>query len=322
MSRAAFLRRAGRRRLVLALLLAASLEAGVAMALALAGGLFDLGSESDDRPVWIDLGSQGEAGATVGGPAVGDPKAVGSGTKAKAIPEAAQPGPVRASAAGDRALAATKPTTAPMSAARATTARSPTDAGASTTPLPAAARDAIDDAPSASAASIVAAATGNRAAPATAASAAANPQAPPSASARDAAGGAAASGVGDAKAGAATTAAGSTAAARAGAGAVGGAGEGAAERIASELVAFIETHKTYPEAARRRGLEGKAVIAFRVRADGILDWARVDSSSGSAILDSTALGLVKSAFPIAFSGDRSVELRLPIDFRLSSAVAP
>lgn len=89
-----------------------------------------------------------------------------------------------------------------------------------------------------------------------------------------------------------------------------------AEALLKGLAAFVETHKSYPEAARRRGTEGRVGLAFSVDGQGRLLSLRVANSSGSALLDAAAKELLASAFPLAGPG-RKLELSLTIRYSLA-----
>ncbi len=88
-------------------------------------------------------------------------------------------------------------------------------------------------------------------------------------------------------------------------------------RILSELSASIGKALFYPAAARRRGLEGALVAAFTVDSRGNLVGARVATSSGSDILDSAGLDLLKTVFPVVNDSGKQLELRIAIGYRLS-----
>ena len=61
------------------------------------------------------------------------------------------------------------------------------------------------------------------------------------------------------------------------------------------LGSWLESHKRYPEAARQRGEQGRAVLRFRVdRAGRILDYAVV-SSTGFADLDAAVENMMRGA---------------------------
>ncbi|MCB9987953.1 MAG: energy transducer TonB [Rhodospirillales bacterium] len=84
------------------------------------------------------------------------------------------------------------------------------------------------------------------------------------------------------------------------------------------LVRHIEEHKYYPVAARRRGLEGEATVAFSMDPAGNLQHARVIKTSGQHILDNAALVTIRQASPYP-PPPQTLEARafeLPIHFSL------
>ena len=66
----------------------------------------------------------------------------------------------------------------------------------------------------------------------------------------------------------------------------------------SEVLAMIETHKSYPAAARRLGQEGEARIRFRVGSNGALSDIELISSSGAEALDQAALDALAASSPL------------------------
>ncbi|MGQ0552274.1 MAG: energy transducer TonB [Planctomycetota bacterium] len=91
-------------------------------------------------------------------------------------------------------------------------------------------------------------------------------------------------------------------------------------------VAFVEAVPAadnpaprYPYSARRRGLEGDVVLLVAVSAQGTVDRAAVQKSSGHAVLDRAALEAVRQwRFVPARHGSSAVpqDLTVPISFRL------
>lgn len=65
------------------------------------------------------------------------------------------------------------------------------------------------------------------------------------------------------------------------------------EAYKAALLAAIERHKAYPNRAKRRGIEGRARVAFRVMADGRVTDIRLTESSGSKLLDKAALSALR-----------------------------
>lgn len=75
----------------------------------------------------------------------------------------------------------------------------------------------------------------------------------------------------------------------------------------------------YPPQARRRGIEGRVVVRVQVEADGSVSNANVIASSGSTLLDQSALDAVKRwrFSPAQVNGEpHGANLDLPIAFRL------
>ena len=77
----------------------------------------------------------------------------------------------------------------------------------------------------------------------------------------------------------------------------------------------IEKEIVYPRVARKRGLEGKCVVAFVICKDGNVADVRIVESSGHAILDNSAVATVKRAAPFP-TPPVTAELVLPITYRL------
>lgn len=76
------------------------------------------------------------------------------------------------------------------------------------------------------------------------------------------------------------------------------AGTDATSRVTAEIASFVATHKTYPEAARRRGAQGNVRFKLEIGEEGALKSILLDVGSGSRLLDSAAESLLRSAFPL------------------------
>ena len=61
------------------------------------------------------------------------------------------------------------------------------------------------------------------------------------------------------------------------------------------LAVWLARHKTYPEAARRRGVEGTVAIRFSVDGSGRVTNVAVLRGSGSPILDAAAEAMLRDA---------------------------
>ncbi len=94
---------------------------------------------------------------------------------------------------------------------------------------------------------------------------------------------------------------------------------GERERIAAQLSTYIEAHKTYPEAARRRGAEGTVRITATIDAHGNPLRIVITYGSGSRLLDEAALAALRAAFPVARQGSAPLDLDLAIHYSLRSA---
>jgi protein TonB len=89
----------------------------------------------------------------------------------------------------------------------------------------------------------------------------------------------------------------------------------------SDVASLNNPKPPYPLAARRRGLEGRVLLAARVSTDGVCAEVRLRQSSGHALLDEAALTTVRRwRFVPARRGETPVEswVNVPISFRLNS----
>lgn len=88
----------------------------------------------------------------------------------------------------------------------------------------------------------------------------------------------------------------------------------------SSVSRVLARHREYPRVAAMRGWEGTVTMRLKVGADGRLMEARVDSSSGHAVLDTQALEMVKriAELPPPPEGLRNREFAVlvPVVFRL------
>ena len=86
------------------------------------------------------------------------------------------------------------------------------------------------------------------------------------------------------------------------------------------LSAWLESHKRYPDGARSRGEEGRAVLRFRVDRSGrVLNYAVV-SSTGYADLDAAIDAMMRGATLPAFPADMTasdVEVSVTVRFALT-----
>jgi periplasmic protein TonB len=88
----------------------------------------------------------------------------------------------------------------------------------------------------------------------------------------------------------------------------------------ARLFAALERHKTYPQEARYRHVQGVAMLHFRMRRDGTVIAYRLERSAGDAALDAAVLAMIERASPLPaapaeLAGD-SIELTVPVRFAL------
>jgi protein TonB len=87
----------------------------------------------------------------------------------------------------------------------------------------------------------------------------------------------------------------------------------------SALAEWLQSHKTYPEAARRDRAQGRVLIRFTVDRNGHVTDVALESSSGSPILDTAAQtmlrGAVLPALPASLPQNELI-LSIPIRFSL------
>lgn len=89
-----------------------------------------------------------------------------------------------------------------------------------------------------------------------------------------------------------------------------------------QIARWVERQRDYPLAARRRGVEGIAIIRLLLAADGSLLNAQIVRDTGVALLDRAALGMVERAapypaLPVGLGGSQ-VEILVPIHFSLGT----
>jgi protein TonB len=87
----------------------------------------------------------------------------------------------------------------------------------------------------------------------------------------------------------------------------------------SALAAWLQTNKTYPDEARRRGEEGRATVRFTVNREGRILDLQLLAGTGSNILDAAVERLLRGArlppFPAGMDQDQ-VTVTLQIRYAL------
>ena len=92
------------------------------------------------------------------------------------------------------------------------------------------------------------------------------------------------------------------------------------DSVRLDLMNWLERHKRYPIAARRKGVQGAVLVRFVVNSEGVLLEKELLESSGSTHLDSAAMKLLSRAAPYPKLPEQLMadvlEVRLPIEYRL------
>lgn len=96
---------------------------------------------------------------------------------------------------------------------------------------------------------------------------------------------------------------------------VGDASESAGS-IAARFAVRVEQRKEYPYMAVKRGLTGVVTVGVTLGSDGSLQGAYIAASSGSPLLDESALTAVRHACPFPHGAGCSISLQVPIVYEL------
>lgn len=91
------------------------------------------------------------------------------------------------------------------------------------------------------------------------------------------------------------------------------------EQVVSQ---WLETHKTYPAAAKMLGQQGQPVLRIRMDRAGNVKFSSVDKSSGYRLLDDAAMDMARRANPFPrppanYPGDKLVEFLIPVAFKIN-----
>ncbi len=89
-----------------------------------------------------------------------------------------------------------------------------------------------------------------------------------------------------------------------------------AETLSRRIIAALSAQKEYPVAALKRKTEGTVRLSLDVAPNGNLVMAKIQTRSGSAILDEAALKLVQSIFPLRVRLASVVSLVVPVEYRI------
>ncbi|MDH7483748.1 MAG: energy transducer TonB, partial [Spirochaetales bacterium] len=86
--------------------------------------------------------------------------------------------------------------------------------------------------------------------------------------------------------------------------------------IVTRIAELLRQRRTYPDAALRRKVEGIVQVALAIAPDGSLASAQLHKKSGSAVLDSAALALVRAIFPLSVRLAKPLAIIVPVEYRL------
>jgi len=93
----------------------------------------------------------------------------------------------------------------------------------------------------------------------------------------------------------------------------GGGGSPAPGDPLTEIRRLIETHKSYPRLARRKGWEGEVIVELSLDGSGALQDVQVVRRSGHRVLDRATLAAVRSAGPFPPLPGR---VQVPVSYRI------
>ena len=86
------------------------------------------------------------------------------------------------------------------------------------------------------------------------------------------------------------------------------------------VVSRLQRQKRYPSSAKRKKLQGTAVIAFTIQKNGRIAGVRLKRGSGHSVLDKEVLAMVRRASPFppipTNAGRRKISVSVPISFRV------
>lgn len=91
------------------------------------------------------------------------------------------------------------------------------------------------------------------------------------------------------------------------------------QRVLDELRRRLQDSLSYPEAARRKGIEGSVLIALTMTAEGYAREMIVSQSSGSRLLDRAALKALSEILPHPHPPDTSLHFTIPVTYRLTES---
>ena len=96
--------------------------------------------------------------------------------------------------------------------------------------------------------------------------------------------------------------------------------EDAIKKYLSKVRQKIQNSLQYPISAKRVGLQGEVLVGFALKPNGEIknDDVNIIRSSGSSVLDKSAIAAVKDSAPFDAPPENNMEVKLPVVFSVSS----
>lgn len=93
------------------------------------------------------------------------------------------------------------------------------------------------------------------------------------------------------------------------------------QRYEQAISLWFSQHKVYPEEAKRKHIEGDAVVRVRINRQGHILYYVIDKSSGDAFIDHAVMNMVRAsdpapAVPENYPEGEEFEFLVPVSFRL------
>ena len=98
-------------------------------------------------------------------------------------------------------------------------------------------------------------------------------------------------------------------------------GRAAEQSYNSKVLAKLRAAKSYPAAARSKGIEGVAILTFTISSSGRLTAARVSKGAGHSLLNGAAIAMARNAAPFpAFPSSvakTQMTFSVPVQFKIN-----
>ena len=97
-------------------------------------------------------------------------------------------------------------------------------------------------------------------------------------------------------------------------------GKASRSNYLGKVISRLHRQKRYPSDAKKRGVQGTAVVAFTINPNGSVSGIRLSRSAGSASLDKAVLAMVRRASPFppipSGLGRKRIPISVPVRFRV------